>query len=97
MITIPNRPTTTLPELQRDVIAVVGALGPAAEAKQILGVSVATSETPVAHGLRGVPSAFYVQQLASGGPVYRSSNSDSRFIYLRSASGTVACDVLVIP
>ena len=94
---IPNRPNTTLPELQRDLREAFDAIGPFARARNILDVEVAATETPVAHGLPGVPQAFYIMPTSAGGPVRRSRASDARFLYLISASGTVTCDVAVVP
>ena len=96
-LTFPNRPTTTLPELQRDLVNVIAAIGPFALAKPIKAVSIATTETRVARGRRGVPAMFLFMPTSAGGPVRRSRDSDDTYLYLISAAGTVTGDVAVVP
>jgi hypothetical protein len=94
VIRLPDRPTTTLPDLQRDVVDVVQQFGPAADAVLIRDVAVGTAETPIAHGRGTTPVGVFVMP-QSDARVWRSSPSDLDRVFL-TASASVIVDVLVL-
>jgi hypothetical protein len=89
-LSFPDRPATTLPDLQRNVLELVQQLKDGATAVLITGVLVGTTETRISHGQMGVPKAVLVcphGAIAAGrGP----TAPDSSYIYLIAASGCTA-------
>lgn len=90
-----NRPTSTLPELQRAVFEFSSNVTRVAGGVVISGVSVGTSDTKVAHGLGAVPAAVLVMPRADA-RVWESATATTTQVTLR-ASAAVTCTVLVIP
>lgn len=89
-----DRPQTTVYELQRDVRDTFRALGVVATGLLVRDVSVGTSDTPLAHGLRSAPAAVFAMP-HSDARVWRVS-VDSSVVVLRASSAAV-CDVMIVP
>lgn len=92
---IPDRPLGSVEDLQWYVQDLVQALGAGAQGKLILGVSVGTSETPIAHGHETTPQAVFVLPQSSS-VVFRSRAPDAQRVYLQASVATTV-DLLVIP
>lgn len=91
----PDRPTSTLPELQRAVAEFAMNVTRVAGATVITGISVGTSDTKVAHGLGAVPAGVFVMPKADA-RVWQPAAATSSQVTLR-ASAAVTCDLLVVP
>lgn len=89
----PETPVGTLAELWR---ALIGLL-PQVEPRSVIikGITIKAEETPVAHGMKVVPSFCSVATYSSAS-WYQTKNADARFVYLRASSGCLA-DVKVWP
>lgn len=95
MLRFPDRPTTTVPELQRDVLELVHQLKDGASAVVITDVAVGTTSTRVAHGQRSVPKAVLVCPHGAIAAGRATTPPDSQFIYIVAASACTA-DILVV-
>lgn len=94
----PDRPLTTLQDLQRDLSDALGKITHSALSPEPLrNVSIGTTSTAVAHGIKGIPSFIHVLQTSTGGPVFQSAPSDGRFVYLQSVSGQVSVTLMFVP
>ena len=81
----PKTPSGTLAELWRAVLDLL----PQLERGTIKDVSIATTETPVAHALGRVPDAVFCTP-HSNVTIWRSRAPDTRFVYLTASSACVA-------
>lgn len=94
-----ERPTTSLPELQRATAEYTRRVKQAAMGYVLKDVTIAAGNNAVAHGLGAVPSTFFVM-LHTGGssfqPPSRSAVSTALQIFFYS-DVPGSCDILVIP
>jgi hypothetical protein len=89
---MPDRPATTLPELQRDVLHLFYQLGPGAEAQLHRDVAISSAGTVFAHGLRGTPrSVVITPKAATEGPPYIDPDrpATGRLVYFKAVPTTV--------
>jgi hypothetical protein len=90
----PDRPATTLPELQRDVLMLFYQMGAAAEGVLQRDVEISSAGTVFAHGLRGgsIPrSVIIAPRQATEGPPYMDPDRlpDGKVVYLKAVPTTV--------
>ncbi len=93
MLRFPDRPATTLPELQRNVLELVQQLKDGATAVLIVGVAIGTSSTRIAHGQGSVPKGVMVCPYGAIA-VGRAAAPDRTYVYVIAAYDCTA-DVLV--
>jgi hypothetical protein len=87
MLRFPDRPATTLPELQRNVLELFYQFGAGAEGRLHRDVAISSAGTQFAHGLRGVPqSCLIVPKQETEGPPYLDPDNlpDERLLYLKA-------------
>lgn len=87
----PQTPNGTLGELWRAVLRLLPQLAGALVINR--GVTIGTSETPVAHGLRSAPTSAMVVPQADC-RWWQTKAPDSKYVYF-AASTSVAADVVV--
>lgn len=88
-------PSSDLVDVQRRIRAVVDSLGPAAWAKELVGVTVGTTSTAIPHGLGYQPKHVWIS-LGGTSAVVQAAAPDATFVYLSAAGGPLTCNVLVV-
>lgn len=85
----------TAETLRRDVVNSLRTVTSVGQAVLLTSVAVATTSTPIAHGLKAKPRAFFVLGQVDA-RVWRAAVPDASYIYA-IANTAVTCDILVIP
>lgn len=83
----PNTPSGTIAELWRAVKNLLPQIG--GRGAVIRGASIATTETPVAHGMKFAPQ-MAIPVATSNVAVWETRHPDTKFGYIQSASACTA-------
>lgn len=95
LTSFPFVPGAPVSDINRDAHKAFKELGPLAYAREIVGVSVGTTQTAIPHGL-GYPPRHVIVSLGETGAVTQSAAPDATYVYLVTTGAARTVNLLVV-